>query len=939
MKKLFLISVLFIIFLSSSITPLHAQTPEDDGNNYLPMIESSAAGSSPGDGWPMVAANPQRTSWTPEEVRGELTVEWYRVIEPFIPNKMQVIAAEDKVFVSTSRGLYAFDAANGNQLWTYATDLPLGHSPTYANGILYVGGYDRRIHAVNASDGNLKSGWTFVEAGAGFETNPVAVNNRVYAGNRDGYFYCLDADTGQLIWKWRDENDEYPDAPIRISAAYKNNVLYFGSDNSHAYALRDNGSSASLVWKSEMLPGVGFSTYWPVIYTEPSTGKDYVLLSGTKKEVGWAWFGDSYFQENYDIFAGIPVGDLIGPTGNVPGDWVTGTKTIDASKIQQYFNQKPYKRHLFILDAATGKEHPVYAPVSWVSATHGGSKRPPVIGGDGVIYTHIGYQNGNPGESPNAGASGCIAGWKFGTQYISQVCEFLRGFADEPVTFTAGGNLIYWAEGFNMTYGAFEINKPFGSNASWTYPALGGWNNGQQIAPGTHEMYEPCWVYGSCNGVYQGEDNGFYPYKGRLYMFDNNSLVALSPSGGGTKLSNVVASNPTTPMGSALPPSYVKQRLEEEVTKMLKAGHLRPGFYDSGLWGQSASGSYWPLVEGDHLAEYFHNPGDTVATLIQALPYLSPSLQAQVKSYLQTNYGPGAPYDFTQIVHIGWKNGAQREIFTDTPERAALMSRDYDDPNSNIATVPRNYTQINGDVDFWDFPPTSIYAAWKYAEIFPDQTTTIFNSVKNKLEPANRLSDSQFIQYPYLLNAYIAGYRGYMELEVLTGSISSIDQSNNWSDYSRLLDLRVNNFSKDTYVQDDSFTYEKTMNVARNFMYLVPEIAAELNLRIYDQVQTAIDEYNNIEPYWFVTKFDQTYGEGVYHPLYDYQALFQAKAYILDEPYDELVKYLDVPAFYRGDLFYIQNLVAALSTAPSQASTSGPDNLHSAGTCGAQPGQ
>ncbi len=196
--------------------------------------------------WPMVAANPQRTSWTAEEVKGELQPEWYRTIEPYVHHKHQVIAADDKVFVSSARGLYAFAAADGAHLWTYGTDLPLGHSPTYADGVLYVGGYDRRIHAVNAGDGTPVSNWSFVEAGAGFETNPLVIDGRVYAGNRDGYFYCLDAKDGSLIWKWRDEADQYADAPIRHSAAYKDGVLYFGADNARAYAIRDNGDAAEL---------------------------------------------------------------------------------------------------------------------------------------------------------------------------------------------------------------------------------------------------------------------------------------------------------------------------------------------------------------------------------------------------------------------------------------------------------------------------------------------------------------------------------------------------------------------------------------------------------------------------------------------------------------------------------------------------------------------
>jgi outer membrane protein assembly factor BamB len=882
----------------------------------LPILFGSSLGAVTEADWYMLAANPQRTSWNSEEVRGNLGVEWYRPIEPFVHHKIQVIAAEDKLFVSTARGLYAFDASNGAHVWTYGTELPLGHSPTYANGILYVGGYDRRIHAINASNGNLKNGWTFVEAGAGFETNPLVIGGRVYAGNRDGYFYCLDANGGGLIWRWRDETDEFPDAPIRHSAAYKDGVFYFGSDNSHAYAVRDKGGSAALVWKSEKLPGVGFTTYWPVVYTEPSTGKDYVLFSGTKKEAGWVWFGDSYFDENYDIFAGISAGGLIGPTGTVPGDWASGTRTIDASRIQQYFDQKPHKRHLFVLDATTGVEHPVFAPVSWVSATHGGRKQPPVIGGDGVIYTHIGYKNGDPGLAPNAGASGGVAGWKFGTQYISQLYDFVRGYADETVVFTAGGNLIYWGEGFNMGYGAFEINQSYGSNAIWTYSDCGGiW--GCLGIPGYDEMFQPCDVYGTCNGVYSGGTSSFTPYGNRVYILERNALIAFSESGGARKLPIIGVAAQTVPASSALPASELSQRLEAEVTKMLAAGHLRPGFYDSGLWGQSASAHLPPYVEGDHLAEYYHNPGDTVTTLLGALPYLSPLLQTQVKDYVGNNYGPGSDYDFTQIAHVGWKNGAQRELFMDTPERAALISRNYEDPNSVIATVPRTYSQFLDNLEIWKFPQTSFYAAWKYAEVFPNEARTVFDAIKNKLEPTSSdpkyPTDAQFIKYPYILNAYIAAYRGYMELEKLAGDTSAINQSSKWNECNRLLDLRINGFSKDSYIPDDSFTYEKTMDVARNFMYLVPELADELRTRAGSEVQAAITEYNDIEPYWFVSKFDTTYAEGAFQPLYDYHSLFQAKAYILKEPYAELVKYLDVPAFYRGDLFYIQNLVAALA--------------------------
>jgi hypothetical protein len=58
------------------------------------------------------------------------------------------------------------------------------------------------------------------------------------------------------------------------------------------------------------------------------------------------------------------------------------------------------------------------------------------------------------------------------------------------------------------------------------------------------------------------------------------------------------------------------------------------------------------------------------------------------------------------------------------------------------------------------------------------------------------------------------------------------------------------------------------------------------------------------------------YGEGIVNPLFDSSALFDARAMILSEPREALVKVLDVPAFERGDLFYIHRLISALEAPP-----------------------
>ncbi len=904
--------------------------PQVNGINnqvFLPLTSKP-----PEHDWPMLAANPQRTSWTPEEVRGNLSVVWYRPIEPYIPYKVQPIAANGKIYVSTSKGLYAFSALNGNVDWVYPTELPLGHSPTIATvnekSIAFVGGYDHKIHAIDALTGLDVAGYTPYEAQAGFETNPLVINNTIYAGNRDGYFYAFDAITGAKLWSFE------TDGPILFSAAYKDNTLYFASNDSYAYAL--NATNGSLVWKSQKFPGAGFHSFWPVIYTEKASGKTYVIYGGsenyrfgdTTNVSPWANLLQIDQQSLLACWPSNCTAGLAWPTSLETGPttyWGHDAVTLNASAITNYFENSPSLHTTFVLNSSTGQEYtfdangngkPEYAPFTWSGVTSSGNKYPAIINGiDDVMYQDTLYY------ALNWIARGDIVGWKFGTPIVSRVSPRPDAHAvDEPMAFSSGGKLIYWSLCCDREGGAFDVTIPYGqSNRSWqTY----GYNF-TSLFPNYDPMYNDgnATLFNDGNGwqVYSGKNqskNGVYgkhgttqsppiPYQGKLFMLRGNTLLAFGP--GSTTPSRLPLA-PITVAQSAFPSPSVdelQQRLSAEIQKMLVAGHLRPGYFSSGFLDLYADGKYSDSREIGELLDYFQNPSDTVVTLIQALPYLSPSMQQQVKTYLQTYYGPGSTYDLTKIAHIGWATGAARENYDIPQSDWSIFGTPYRSP-LNPSTKP-----ICGGCGYWtSFPPYSFYAAWKYAQVFGG-AQTIFSQMSGKLNvpPA----DNYLLEKPYILNLYISGYQGYLQLQQLAGySPSPTIQMT----YTHLLTLRTTNFSKDTPylggIVASLTTYNNALAVARNFMFLTPELGAYLNQNIKAQVQNAVDEYQYVAPYWFVTGFDNSYGEGTFQMLYDSPALFQAKAYILKQPYNELVKYLDVPTFFRGDLFYIQNLTAAL---------------------------
>lgn len=878
---------------------------------FLPLVlASNSFHPGPGTGsWAMAGANPERTSWTSEEVRGKLRPLWYKPFEPYIIQKVQIVAEYGMLYISTSRGLYALDADTGAERWVYPTELPLGHSPTVVDGVVYVGGFDHRLHAIDAYTGERL--WTF-RAGAGFDTNPLVAEGKVFAGNRDGFFYAIHAagsSAGRLAWKYKTQG------PILYSAAYKDGVVYFASNDSRAYAL--DAKTGGLVWRSAKLPGAGFHSWWPVIYG------DVVIFSGSnnyRTAIGpgpASQFSALELDDVYPHHRQDPRGTLVGPLGMAAGLWVDGTPTIDASRpnvtsngstvpITEYFESKPWRRTYFVLDRYTGKEvtydfdrdgKAEYAPILWLG-THSGNRFPPVVGSDGILY------QGNNYKSDPTIAGGHISGWMLGTPYLSIVNNDWNA-VDEPVAMAGGGDLIYWNRCCDRVGGAFDISIPESEVFTGTPAQDRKWNyfsyNLPSLVPGYNIMtyvsdpYDAPWggVYGGRNGSYgfHGDVNPPIPYDGKVFMHRSNAIIAFSPDAGQpTKLPLARIAPGGAANIPALSDAQLKALLSEQVEKILNTGHLRPGYASTGLFDLAGV-----RICGPDLVDYWHSPADTIYTLLRALPYLPADLQSRTRTYLQQEFNTYPLYEYE---HIGWRDGAPREVFISPPE--------FESARAN-AGPEREISNFAG----WRFSPFSFYALWKYAEVFGG-AKPLFDAAKNRLESPP--ADDVLLKMPFVHNAYLAGYWGFLELEKMAGYPETSQVRN---ELNRLLSLRASSFTfeaPDEYFQGIQVVYCRNLNTARNFMFLVPEVAQYLREHALSKVRAAVTEFERVTPYWFVPKSENAFAEGVLNQLYDYNALFQAKALILQESRSELTKYLDVPAFAVGDLFYIQNLVSLLES-------------------------
>jgi eukaryotic-like serine/threonine-protein kinase len=161
---------------------------------------------------------------------------------------------QDKViyFGGDDGNVYAVDPENGRQIWKTTTGGPVPSTPAVANGMVYAASYDGKFYALNAKTGAIK--WKFATGGErrfeakglhGFQpknqtvadpfdiflSSPVVVQGAVYFGSGDGNLYALDAASGALKWKFQTGD------VVHSSPAYADGAVYFGSWDSFFYAV------------------------------------------------------------------------------------------------------------------------------------------------------------------------------------------------------------------------------------------------------------------------------------------------------------------------------------------------------------------------------------------------------------------------------------------------------------------------------------------------------------------------------------------------------------------------------------------------------------------------------------------------------------------------------------------------------------------------------
>lgn len=882
-------------------------------------VQVGAATGSNGN-WPTAGANIQRTSNGTADVSSVRGVAWYRPVEAFISGTTQLIASDGRVYVATARGLIVLDADNGNLVCRFDTELPVS-TPTVEGGTVFVPGFDRTLYALNAA--TCATQWAFTGAGAGFSANPLVTGGRVYIGSRDGRFYAINASSGNAEWTFD------TGGPIMQSAAFDAGVLYFASMDMYGYALR--AADGGLVWRTpQKLPGEQYTTWWPVVHGSyvvwsAATAYKYDSSPGATDAGPLGVDFNAFFEvPTTTVNAGTVVSSSDGSHGWPSGSGVMSTTDGPGPyTLQGWADRFPARRVYAIVNRSNGAE-PFYLPWLEAGQNNQGQMHPPVSDG-AALYFNGPYQR-QGGSIPRSR----VWAWREGTPWL-RMTGGTTFAVDEPLAVSMSNSRVF----ANLCCDREARSLTPTALAYWQYSEM----LSAVLPSGTAAgAYDPAWafydganVYERLRGYYKGAStsrNGVYHSHGmqnplvatafvnaasqrveRIFTHRSNAVIALGPAASETYLAPLAINAAPANRGRSLSATDLRLRLEREVQRMIdlyvsqgESGFLRPAYISDG--GGISNTTLMPEPN-----TYFRVPADTVYSLSIALPHLSAGLQAQVRTYLAAYW---QRYFVSQMVRgVGWNFGTAREALVVPPEVAARMA-------------------AIGDSTGGAMPQRIFYAAWRYAQINPAQAASIYNTVRPMLvyPPPSSLD---IVRGPAVFNDYLNGYQGFLNLYDMAGTNPDPSlRANVASQLAALLSTRLGNFAKDhpwrgAVDNPDGLSvnnYVRRFNCSRNFLYMTPDLGQAMRSSAQSAaIVGALNEYEYVCPAWFMARDANSFQEASAHHIFDSHALFLAKAYVAAQPQGTLSKWIDVP-WMTGDLYYIQNVVAALQAPAGGALTS-----------------
>lgn len=169
------------------------------------------------------------------------------------------------IYITTlNHKVYSIDISTGNQNWVADLGSAMVGTPAVRDGFLYVGDFNSKMTALNASDGSVA--WE-VETLGWVWSGPVfnEAGDTMFFGDINGNIYAMDTG-GDILWT------SQPDGPVTSNAVVTEDAVYFTTETGTIFAV-DPADGTKVTWQYSLGENKG------KLYASPYFAGDTLLLT------------------------------------------------------------------------------------------------------------------------------------------------------------------------------------------------------------------------------------------------------------------------------------------------------------------------------------------------------------------------------------------------------------------------------------------------------------------------------------------------------------------------------------------------------------------------------------------------------------------------------------------------------------------------------------
>jgi len=876
----------------------------------------------------------------------KLYLSWKRFFGERVEVEMEPLVVGNVVYLGLMNGkLYAIDADTGvnpsTDKWVFTAGGPISDTPTVATmnetQRIFFGSHDGKVYAVNTGNGQLA--WSYQTGGAVMNT-PAVIGSTVYFGSLDGYVYALNGVNGALVWRYQ-TSGPVSNSPAVGEITSGRPAIFIASGANTAYAFDAGG----LVWSYQMQG----------VYTKRTMAVygNGVAMFVTRK----------------------PGGEYSEPTANLPavlqGSRQPGDTVISAWAT--YYQDYPDRRTLYYLRASDGADlwknstnkslwTPLYIPY-W-------GEYVPIMDGSGRAFVAASGSGGDHNLDHDIRMFRInLADGQY-TQLADQA-EFMPRF-DEVGRITQVGSRQYQAIGESIGYYDVVSKEISGSVFGQAMFGEGFGEHRHPLEFYDKERNPSLTIFGgwekwftrfgsSATGAFGGGNDSVSPLVvagNRQFVIVWGHLYALTSSQTDYYAAPRYFSNldVTKALPNRLNKAGVKTEINQRIQGIVQSGRM-PDFA-SRLWswnGNNPTGLLW-------------TEGEAVRVFADALPYLDEPLKTQAGNFLKS-YITGNLLDATKYGYVwGCVTYPSRTVLVDCASRPAfsagwwwenenliterlyaiyryaLNTNDWAFVTTNWPFIRARYGSINHGFNMtYGF---YLWENWHAGNFYADMQIAGLTAIKEMALRAEGTGGSTYQDVSAKLATMLASRASsrvgnYVSNLYATGGLAQYNYTD-WRDWGQRQNVapipvegyvnQANDFLQPLRIDPDGTTYwnnglrggedQVRYNIYPyeliGFHPIFPETAGVIRTQMNARITSYVNALERINPWWYMGDYGHqvVYG-GHEEDTFSIKAatdIFQAKAIVLQQTFEQLEPYLPYPTenYQNQDIYRLENLIALI---------------------------